>query len=260
MAKPKVVPVIAPRGQKRAKAVRDNPLPQGLTEVAVPRATYQGSREEALKALTHAYFDDFVKKGSERDRKTALYLAAQNCIDMGVSRADIEKAADNAHVMALLRTTERPFGDNPGPAPVIFADNPCCESCARSEPCAGGCSGHADNPLTENPLKHGCSRETISENIRTEMHHGKEQRQAVAIALETARRSGCAVPPRPHHDNPLSCPPEDVEAAVVTLAAFAQTAPGRLPDRVQEALDVTRECTAVSVREAEDRMHKRRYR
>lgn len=245
MAKPKVVPVIAPRGQKRARGgVRENPLPQGaLVEVAVPRATYAGSREEALKALTHAYFDEFVKKGSERDRKTALYLAAQNCIDVGCSRADIEKAADNAHVMALLRTTERPFGDNPTPsaaggvdrspgaaaasahafadnpccdAPTsaaaagvvrspgvsAFANNPCCDACAVDKPCAGGCSGHADNPLAENPLNKGCSREAISENIRTEMHHGKPQPQAVAIALETARREGCDVPPRPHQDNP----------------------------------------------------------
>ena len=40
------------------------------------------------------------------------------------------------------------------------------------------------------PLKKGASRETISSNIRTEIAHGKPQKQAVAIALETARRSG----------------------------------------------------------------------
>lgn len=40
------------------------------------------------------------------------------------------------------------------------------------------------------PLKRGSSRKAISENIRTEMHHGKPQKQAVAIALHQARKSG----------------------------------------------------------------------
>lgn len=39
------------------------------------------------------------------------------------------------------------------------------------------------------PLKEGYSKETISENIRTEVHAGKPQKQAVAIALEKARQS-----------------------------------------------------------------------
>lgn len=36
------------------------------------------------------------------------------------------------------------------------------------------------------PLKSGRSKETISENIRTEMAHGKPQKQAVAIAMSKA--------------------------------------------------------------------------
>jgi hypothetical protein len=40
------------------------------------------------------------------------------------------------------------------------------------------------------PLIKGKSRKAISENIKTEMAAGKPQKQAVAIALDTARRTG----------------------------------------------------------------------
>ncbi len=39
------------------------------------------------------------------------------------------------------------------------------------------------------PLKQGYGRKTISENIRTEMRAGRPQKQAVAIAMSTARKA-----------------------------------------------------------------------
>jgi hypothetical protein len=40
------------------------------------------------------------------------------------------------------------------------------------------------------PLVQGSSKAAVSKNIKTEMAHGKPQKQAVAIAMSTARKSG----------------------------------------------------------------------
>lgn len=44
------------------------------------------------------------------------------------------------------------------------------------------------------PLVKSKSKKAIGKNIKTEMEHGKPQKQAVAIALSTARKSGAKIP------------------------------------------------------------------
>jgi hypothetical protein len=44
------------------------------------------------------------------------------------------------------------------------------------------------------PLKKGTSKAAVSRNIRTEAKHGKPHKQAVAIALNQARKSGAKIP------------------------------------------------------------------
>ncbi len=46
------------------------------------------------------------------------------------------------------------------------------------------------------PLKKGSSKKIIGSNIKTEIEHGKPQKQAVAIALNTARKAGAKIAPK----------------------------------------------------------------
>jgi hypothetical protein len=43
------------------------------------------------------------------------------------------------------------------------------------------------------PLIKSKSKKAISKNIKTEMAHGKPQKQAIAIALNEARKSGAKI-------------------------------------------------------------------
>lgn len=44
------------------------------------------------------------------------------------------------------------------------------------------------------PLKKSKSKKAIGKNIKTEMAAGKPQKQAVAIAMSTARKAGAKMP------------------------------------------------------------------
>jgi hypothetical protein len=44
------------------------------------------------------------------------------------------------------------------------------------------------------PLKKGASKATVSHNVKTESKNGKPHKQAVAIALNQARKSGAKIP------------------------------------------------------------------
>lgn len=46
------------------------------------------------------------------------------------------------------------------------------------------------------PLMKGKSREAVKHNIKKEIKAGKPQKQAVAIALNTARKAGAKFPKR----------------------------------------------------------------
>jgi len=47
------------------------------------------------------------------------------------------------------------------------------------------------------PLIKSGSKEAISSNIKAEVASGKPRAQSIAIALDTARRSGANIPPAP---------------------------------------------------------------
>ena len=57
------------------------------------------------------------------------------------------------------------------------------------------------------PLKRGTSREDISKNVKTEMKHGKSQKQSVAIALNQARKSGAKIPKKHEKERERSVAP-----------------------------------------------------
>ena len=47
------------------------------------------------------------------------------------------------------------------------------------------------------PLKNGCDGATIHQNISELVRAGHDIKQAIAIALDHARKQGCNIAPRP---------------------------------------------------------------
>ena len=82
-----------------------------------------------------------------------------------------------------------------------------------------------------NPLKRGSSRAVISYNIRKLKREGYPQKQAVAAALNNARRTGHYPPPpvyARHRKNPLGNPMGGIEywglLGLIVLGATAYAA------------------------------------
>lgn len=63
------------------------------------------------------------------------------------------------------------------------------KSKVRSEPTNLQADGSWAPAEGRDPLRKGSSRSVISSNIRTEMHAGKPQKQAIAIAMHSAGKS-----------------------------------------------------------------------
>lgn len=65
--------------------------------------------------------------------------------------------------------------------------------------------------MKTNPLKRGSSRAVVSANIRKLRHEGYPERQAIAIALNNARRN----------ENPLRGSPKPIFIALAFIGAVA---------------------------------------
>jgi hypothetical protein len=76
------------------------------------------------------------------------------------------------------------------------------------------------------PLKEGASQDVISENIQSEMHRGKPQEQAVAIAMGKAGEPKPAGNPAPEKP-PLLMTPEEKKEFLEKQKRIKNTTNGR---------------------------------
>lgn len=84
------------------------------------------------------------------------------------------------------------------------------------------------------PLEKGSSKETVGHNIETEMHHGKPQPQAVAIAMRAAGK------PKPGEDEFIPSGPTPQLTQVekeLNIGTGDETPPGPMEEMMSQPND-----------------------
>jgi hypothetical protein len=76
-----------------------------------------------------------------------------------------------------------------GAGPAIEADRPTSKELRTGADQEGLCGAQGEENEVTVPLKPGSSKKVIAANIRTEMHAGKKQDQAIAIAYKKAGKA-----------------------------------------------------------------------
>jgi len=99
------------------------------------------------------------------------------------------------------------------------------------------------------PLKEGSSREVVGSNIRTEIAHGKPQKQAVAIALSKAGLSRDNMPDNdtmpkdlggpPAVDQSMDCPPTGLNKTTPAMKPLGRDAVGQMGEPGEKAMAAT---------------------
>jgi hypothetical protein len=125
------LPVVALKGQRKARGGHEeNPDTSALGALG---GGYCASKEEALTALSAAWFDEYVEMGDVTVRRRALYIANRAALHYGASAHEIETCATRAWTAALSRGTTPPavtpaYQQNPeaeaNPVAPAMSENP----------------------------------------------------------------------------------------------------------------------------------------
>jgi hypothetical protein len=132
--RPKTVPVLAPRGQRKVSRGEMPPVELPPSE---PRSTYDNPvaaprvlpLEDAVRALSLAWLDEYVARGTEADRRQALYLTSEACLRAGCTEADVARAKRLAWMLAEQQTVA--FVSNPAAIEAAPAAPPVLEAAAE---------------------------------------------------------------------------------------------------------------------------------